>query len=75
MIAVLATEDPHGYPFWFAKVVKKKMKMLLQLKCIGMQQVHTHSMVCTSHRWWLRNMSIEREKRRVKIQLVVALTS
>jgi hypothetical protein len=24
------------------------MMMLLQLKYIGMQQVHTHSMVCTS---------------------------
>ena len=22
MIAVLATEDPHGYPFWIAKVIK-----------------------------------------------------
>jgi hypothetical protein len=21
MIAVLATEDPHGYPFWIAKVI------------------------------------------------------
>jgi hypothetical protein len=22
MIAVLTTEDPHGYPFWIAKVIK-----------------------------------------------------
>jgi hypothetical protein len=64
MIAVLTTEDPHGYPLCIEKLIniEKKMEMLLQLKCIGMQHVHTHSMVCTSQRWWFRNMSIEREK-------------
>jgi hypothetical protein len=24
MIAVLATKDPHGYPFWIANVIKIK---------------------------------------------------
>ena len=26
MIAVLATEDPHGYPFWIGKIIKIEKK-------------------------------------------------
>ena len=53
MIAVLVDEDPLGYPFWISKVLKviNKMNILQLLMYIGMPQVPTLSMVCTSQRW------------------------
>jgi hypothetical protein len=77
MIAVLATKDPHGNPFWIGKVIKieKENDDVIEIEVYWYEtSMHPFNGVYKVE-MVVGNMSIEREKERVKIQLIVALTS
>jgi hypothetical protein len=77
MIAVLATEDPHGYPFWIGKVIK------IEKENVDFFAIEVHWYATSTRPFngmYKPEMVVERHfnikrKERVKIQLIVALTS